>query len=355
MMKIGIITFHRAYNYGAVLQAFALNRIIKDMGHRCDIIDYRCKKIEEVTSPFAGFKERTNIIKALIQMIFRTKKIIEFDAFMKKNISLSPKCYTKDNIAETANEYECFFTGSDQVWNYDCTEGDETFFLDFVDLGKKKNSYAASFGFEKRPESDVFDYNNLLSNFNTISVRESSGKKLVKELAAKDSNVVLDPTLLLTAKQWKELVAERPIDKDYIFVYYIREPKDLLAYAQKLAKETGCVVIDAKKSLDFFKKCSPTDFLAWIYYAKYFVTNSFHGTVFSLLFKKKFVVELDNGKSVNNRSKELLDLVKVDRELSLERIEDIDIETDYSIGEKILAEQRDASIGFIRSAISAVE
>ncbi len=352
-MRIGILTFHRAVNYGAVLQAYALNKSIKDMGHDCDIIDYKCDKIENVVSPFAGFRNGDNWIKSFIQMFFRIRKNKAFNSFIKKYISLSEEEYTSNDIAKADNKYDCFFSGSDQVWNYACTDGDEAYFLDFVSDGKKKNAYAASFGFEKRPDYDKFDYEKLLDDFSGISVREESGKTLIKEFAGKDCRVVVDPTLLLSAKEWETVVGERPMKEDYIFVYNIREPKDLLNYAEQLSKKTGCKIINAKKSAEFFAKCSPADFLAWIYYSKYFVTNSFHGTVFSILFKKKFAIELDNGKSVNNRSKELLELVGItDRELDMNNIMYVENDIDYTQAARVLEEQKKAAIGFITECIA---
>ncbi|SDB46936.1 Polysaccharide pyruvyl transferase [Pseudobutyrivibrio sp. YE44] len=352
-MKIGILTFHRAVNYGAVLQAYALNKSIRDMGHDCDIVDYKCEKIESVVSPFAGFTNGDNWIKSFIQLIFRVRKNKAFNSFIKKYISLSSKEYTPKDIKQADDVYDCFFSGSDQVWNYACTDGDEAYFLDFVKDSKKKNSYAASFGFEKRPDYDKFDYEELLNDFNGISVREESGKNLVKSFSGKDSEVVVDPTLLLSKEEWEKVVGKRPIAEDYIFVYYIREPKDLLDYANKLSEATGCKVINAKKSVEFFKNCSPADFLAWIYYSKYFVTNSFHGTVFSILFKKKFAIELDNGKSVNNRSKELLELVGITgRDLDMNNIMSVDNEIDYTVADKTLNEQKKEALDFIKDCIN---
>ncbi len=354
-MKIGILTFHRAVNYGAVLQAYALNSAIKSMGHECDIIDYKCDEIEKTVSPFAGFYNGDNFIKAFVQLIFRLRKKRAFDGFMKKYMSLSNEEYTNSSIRKADNMYDCFFTGSDQVWNYACTDGDENFFLKFVSDNKKKNSYAASFGFEKRPDYDKFDYNELLNGFNAISVREESGKQLIAGYLNKDTEVVADPTLLLSEAEWSKLVGKRPIKEDYIFVYYIREPKELLDYAQKLADLTGCKVVNAKKSVEFFKNCSPSDFLAWIYYSKYFVTNSFHGTVFSIIFKKKFAIELDNGKSVNNRSKELLDLVNISgRDLDMDNISSIDDDIDYTVSDEKINELKNYSLGFIKKCIEDV-
>ncbi|QFJ56300.1 polysaccharide pyruvyl transferase family protein (plasmid) [Pseudobutyrivibrio xylanivorans] len=218
-------------------------------------------------------------------------------------------------------------------------------------MKEKENAYAASFGTEKLFDGDPFNYKKLLADFNSISVRERSGVDIVKSESGRDSEVTLDPTLLLTKQEWMSAVGKRPLKEKFIFVYYIRESKDLLEYAKRLSEKTGYKIVNAKNSPEFFAKCSPSDFLAWIYYSEYFVTNSFHGTVFSLLFNKKFAIELDNGKTVNNRSKELLETVKVDRTLSLDNIDRINEETDYSAVECILETERAKSIEFIKKAL----
>lgn len=351
-MKVGIITFHRAVNYGAVLQAYALQHAIEKLGYEAYIIDYRCKEVDKAASPLLGFRSGDSFKTATKKLVFRLRKNMAFNSFMRKYVNLSPKTATNHNLEKMSDEYDAFFTGSDQVWNCRCSGNDETFFLNFVKDGKKKNAYAASFGTEKLFEDDPFDYKTLLADFNSISVREKSGVDIVVSESGRKAQVTLDPTLLLSKEEWKPAVGKRPIKEKYIFVYYIRESKDLLNYAGKLSEKTGYKVINAKNSKEFFLKCSPSDFLAWIYYAEYFVTNSFHGTVFSLLFNKKFAIELDNGKTVNNRSKELLELVGVDRTLAIDNIDLISKETDYTAVEKIIEAERAKSIDFIINAVT---
>ena len=351
-MKAGIITFHRAVNYGAVLQTYALQRAVEKLGHEAEVIDYRCKEVDMAASPLLGFRSGESFKSASKKLIFRLRKNIAFNSFIRQYINLSSKVVTGSDLKNISGRYDVFFTGSDQVWNYGCSGSDEAFFLDFVKDGRKKNAYAASFGTETKFEGDPFDYRTLLADFNSISVREKSGVDIVKSESGRDAQVTLDPTLLLSKEEWKPAVGKRPLKEKYIFVYYIRESKDLLDYARKLSEKTGYKIINAKNSKEFFLKCSPSDFLAWIYYADYFVTNSFHGTVFSLLFNKKFAIELDNGKTVNNRSKELLELVGVDRTLSLENINRINEETDYVAVESIIEKERAQSVDFIKKALT---
>lgn len=350
-MKVGIITFHRAVNYGAVLQAYALQQAIKKTGNDAEILDYRCTEVERAASPLLGFRDGEKIKNAIMKLLFRMKKNISFYVFMRKYMKLSSKAKSHSDLKKLSNNYDAFFTGSDQVWNYGCAGNDDAFFLTFVNEGHKKNAYAASFGTEKLFDGDPFNYRTLLSDFNSISVREKSGVNIVKNESGRNAEVTLDPTLLLTKKEWEPVIGKCPSKKKYIFVYYIRESKELLNYANELSKRTGYKIVNAKNSIEFFLKCSPSDFLAWIYYAEFFVTNSFHGTVFSLLFNKKFAIELDNGKSVNNRSKELLELVNVDRTLSLDQIDSIKEEIDDSAVKEIISHEQEKSMNFIKNAL----
>ena len=348
-MNIGIMTFHRAVNYGAVLQAYALQKKLETYGNKVEIIDYRCSKIEEEISPFDGFRKNIGTVNSIKKMIFRTIKNMKFADFYRHYLSLSSPCYNELDLKKNTSKYNVLITGSDQVWNFGCSGSDKAYFLDFAN-NAKKYSYAASFGYDKLPEADPFDYKNLLEDFSGISVRENTAVSIVNEKSGKDAMVTLDPTLLLDLDDWKSLVSkERPIKEKYLFIYYIREPKDLLKYAEKVAKEKGLKIINAKKSKEFLMKCSPSDFLSWIYYSECFVTNSFHGTVFSILFHKKFAIELDNGKSINNRSKELMALLDVNgRELDINNIDKMWDDIDYTHIDTRLVNERNNSLEFLR-------
>lgn len=351
-MQVGIITFHRAVNYGAVLQAYALQRAVEKLGHEAEIIDYRCSKIEKDVSPMAGFAAGEAFVSAAKKCVFRCRKNLAFHIFFKKYVMLSSRVDSQKDLSKLCKKYDVVYTGSDQVWNIDCSGSDTAYFLDFITDKQKKNAYAASFGMDKLARDDPFDYKTLLADFNNISVREKSAVSIVKETAGRDSDVVLDPTLLLGKKEWEKVVSKRPIKDKFIFVYYIRSPKNLLKYAKELSKKTGYRIIDAKSSFEFFKQCSPGDFLSWIYHSEYFVTNSFHGTVFSLIFHKKFAIELNNGKDINNRSKELLDLVGVDRDIDEMDVAAIDNEIDYRSVDEAIRAEREKSLSFIKKTMN---
>ena len=314
-MNIGIITFHRAVNYGAVLQAYALCRAIRELGFDCEIIDYRSLFIEEYYDFKCLLKPKN--WKRLISYILYNGNLFpdkdRFTAFLRDNHVLSKTRYSHDSLTETNQIYDCFITGSDQVWNYAAAGFDKSYFLDFVLQEEKKNSYAASFGFETIPQALEDTYRNLLRSFSHISVREETGKKIVQSLVDKDVTVDLDPTLLLTADMWHEAAAgtektELTKKNDYVLLYMIGEDKNIIRIARRIAKDKKTDVLYITDrwrdhiGITNLRKVSVNAWLELINGAKYVITNSFHGTVFSILFNKQFAV-IQNKKLQNKSSR----------------------------------------------------
>ena len=211
-MKIGIITFHRAVNYGAVLQAYALQHALEGLGAQAEILDYRNRYIESCYDPYSL---KGNKLKALAKIALlggvRRKKNEAFRSFNKKYLRLSEAVYKdSEQLAGAEKFYDAFITGSDQVWNTSCADFDPAYFLTFVKDKKKKNSYAASFGLSEIPKEYEAEYKKRLAGYRQISVREAQGRALVKELTGRDVPVVLDPTLLLTEKDWAAAAHDIP-------------------------------------------------------------------------------------------------------------------------------------------------
>ena len=293
--KIGTITFHRADNYGAVLQAYALQQALLAMGADTEIIDYDAPYIS------SGYKAiRTDSMKRFIKSLLTygdvSAKRKAFYQFRSRFFKLSPPV-TKKNLSELAKKYDAVVTGSDQVWNGTLTNKDGAYFLDFVGP-EKRYSYAASFGISKIPAEDVDFYKEKLKNYHHYSTREETGARLLKELVGKEAVVDLDPVFLPTVDQWKKMI--HPVNrKPYIFIYL--PAPHCIPLAQKLAKERnlGIVYIAYDKSVlhpgknlkDTIIDASPDDFLSLIYHASCVVTGSFHATVFSAIFHKEFYAE----------------------------------------------------------------
>lgn len=315
-MKIGILTFHRAANYGAVLQAYALQRYLSSFGHDVEIIDYRCMPIEQMHSPnyFLYCKGIKNRCKQLLRSPIKRKKRKLFDDFIERKLNLGTvREIRKEDISQVLKgEYDAIIVGSDQVWNPYLTKGDSTYLLDFVDNDVKKISYAASIGLNQFPEEYLNTYIVQLCKFDKISVREKLGQSLIREMAKRDSEVVLDPTLLMGADEWKAFM-QIPLMDEYVLLYTIESNPLLLEKATNIARKKNLSVIYIsdtmvkQKGISYIPYATPEEWVGLFARASHVVTNSFHGTAFSINFNKPATIGLSMDK--NNGNSRILDLM----------------------------------------------
>ncbi|MGL5822885.1 MAG: polysaccharide pyruvyl transferase family protein [Sarcina sp.] len=352
-MKIGILTFHKAYNYGAVLQAYALQKSFTKVGVDCELIDYMNKKLLE-TYTIKSLR-KTNGIKEKIKWILTNKdKIIlgkNFEHFFKYHYNLSNFKYNENNINECEKKYDKIVVGSDQVWNNTLQGNDKNFFLGFMEDNKKKYSYAASFG-SKEINLKLEDINSL-KGFQKIFVREKNVIPKLKEYGLK-AEQVLDPTLLLNKDEWKTLVKDiRCNDKNYILVYKVADTPNLVKFSNELAKNKNkkIVYIDStyKKYINMKNKktLSPLEFVSYFINADIVVTSSFHGVAFSINLEKEFYYDLDNRANNNNsRLESLIDNLGIKKrnigdEISFAKL-------DYAIISKRLEDERIMSLNNLK-------
>lgn len=298
-MMTGIVTFHAANNYGAVLQAYALQQFISRNYSDVRIVDYqndKMKKANRMPAISDVILNPKNAIFRMMQLLLYKGKNRKIKEFRKHYLKLT-KCYTEETISSAFQEADIFFTGSDQVWNYMITGLDGSYYLDFA---KEKTicSYAASFGISNIPDQYKDFYRSKLKDINYISVREQTGQEIIEELCGKSAVIVPDPTLLLNQKEWYDLCIAPKEKKPYILVYKITKADKLLEFAKNLAKEKGLKIIyipnDFKSGIigDVKLDVGPREWLGYIRGAEYVVTNSFHGTVFSIIFEKQFFSEV---------------------------------------------------------------
>lgn len=329
MKNIGILTFHDTLNYGATLQCYALQKTIEEMGASVEIIDYKCPRFEKEYSPFYVSQKKVKKIAYMLCAIkMNCKKQKKKRVFHQKYLKLSQK-YFKETIAESNKNYEMFIVGSDQVWNWKLTDFDKTYFLDFVDEGRRKISYAASFGLNDIDVEYQDIYRKLLQGYDKISVREKRGMVLLRQLGISDSELVSDPVLLLNRTCWEE-IATVPKMNDYILLYTINNT-DAYEYAKKLSQRTNkkLIYLSAPLKAPFYGKkireIGPDEFVGWFLNAAYIVTDSFHGTVFSVLFQKQFVsFQKDKNRGVNSRIKSMLEILALEKR-AVENKEEQDI------------------------------
>lgn len=285
--KIGIITFHRAINYGAVWQSYALTTYIQSLGHTVEVIDYFPKFLRKDRQHFS--KRPWNAVSKLI-------RIQRFDKFVMKYLKTSSHKYkTESELQETNKLYDVFITGSDTVWNAHIVKNElEVFLLSFADNDKLKTSYAASMGGQDATKdfADLFEHH--LRQFGAISLRESLFINSVKQVSGKEEVYeVADPTLLLNKEQYtKKFNLLNTDNSEYIVLLNLSGEKSLDELAFNLKAKTGLPLYHISGN---YKKntlnpigLSPDKWLKYIYNAKYVCTDSFHGVCFSVIFEKQF-------------------------------------------------------------------
>ncbi len=324
---VGIITIHRIHNYGSVLQAFALCRIIDSLGYQSELIDYIFPNSFQKTSSLASLPvsvSKTTAKQKLIKLLysfelFKQHKLT--DNFLKGRVRFSGETYYSPNeINSHSPNYDIYMTGSDQVWNPRYTRGDMTFLLDFVIGNKKCVSYAASYGTTDIPDELKKLYSKNLSKYSYIGVREKSGATLTKQLCGKTASVVLDPTLLLNAKEWnKEIPTSRRIKEKYIFCYFLNYSFDAFPYADHFAehikKITGYKLVYGTRPPQYFFNpgahymvgLGPIEFMQMIRDAEIVLTTSFHGTAFAVNFGRPVYSIIESRDSGDSRQTSLLD------------------------------------------------
>lgn len=363
-MKVGILTFHNAINYGAVLQAYALQQTVVALGAECEIIDYRCPAVEKQyrrkkMKECASWKVYVNDVVSLHRL---DKKKEAFRNFRHKNLLLSDQSET---ISEDLSEkYDAVIVGSDQVFNPKNTDGDSAYLLDFN--GKaKKIAYAASMGnnayLNLWQEKYNVDYKTLLGAFSAISFREKDATDFVTDLLGQTYRTVLDPVLLASSSLWERFDTTHP-EEEYVFVYNLGNIPLLVDFVHTLHKKTKlkvCVVNkDIKGDILLHKysnvsSISPEDFLRMLSGAKYVVTDSFHGTAFSILFRKNFYSVINPEKdNTNSRIKCLLSELNLEnRMVSLVDGADLDAISNYDEAEQKIQDLRNDSLAWLKSAL----
>ena len=307
MKKIGILTFHRAYNYGAVLQVYALQQTIAMNGNECEIIDYRTPRVEEW---FHARTTKAKLKRIALLLLYRDyyvkmkRKESKFNCFSKEHLQISPKFKNADGFK---NIYDAVVVGSDQVWNLQMTRLDYTFFLPYKN-GALKLSYAASFGSSSVPEESTELLKQYLRDFQIILVRERDGVDIANKLVGKPAEKVIDPTFLVDKEHWLSLSKFEKRKNGYILLYLVAQPTYAVDVAKEIAKKHGLDILyvdPPRKPLDNINSLmdvGPEEFLGLISNAEYVITTSYHGLILSMNLNTPFLFEL-NGSAQNTNSR----------------------------------------------------
>jgi hypothetical protein len=381
MKDIAILTkYYKNYNYGGILQGYALYKTIIGLGKTCDIISYDAKKnpnpvyssimqqCKQYGISAAIKKTREKCIGKLKFIIKDTlnERIVLCDKFMKET-GADTELYEDSCLEKLNRRYVAFISGSDQVWNPNAVRN--LYLQNFISDDKRKIAYAASIG---RSSFSNKEANILIPNierFDFLGVREYTAKSLLEEFINKDIKVVIDPTLLLTEEEWQSVAAPRQIEPKYALFYFFSDSyiirKRLKDFCRK--KQLAMVIIPyAKQEFNFgdgkgdciqLKSVGPHEFISAIKYADYVFTDSFHGAVFSIIHQKEFVV-FDRNKmehvSMNSRLYDLLALFNLsNRLISLDKISEMEniADIDYNNVNATLNRERKKSLDYLKNAI----
>ena len=260
-----------------------------------------------------------------------------------------------DKTIKDSSRYDSYIVGSDQSWNLDITNDTLSFLLHFAPNGKKKSSYATSIGLESLSERQKEIFKKHLPGFDNISVREKKGAELIESFTEKEINICLDPTLLLDKKEWSAL-SKAPKYKKYVLIYAMADSDTLVKKAKELARKNGLKVIAVGlkkdvKGVKNIRTASPQEWLGLIRDASIVVTNSFHGTAFSLNFNKDFYLEyLPQGWSVNSRLENISQMFGIKHRIIGEKTFQ-EGEIDYDNVNAVLEKEREKSLGYLRSIL----
>ena len=344
MKRVGIITLNGNFNFGNKLQNYALKKYIE-------------KNFElNVETLWTEDYKKEQVAKRLLKSILRVPSLLKRKKFEEFNRYLNVKNLEYKDI------YDCYVIGSDQVWNVrDKVFNYRKYFALFAN--KEKNiSYAASLGISKMPESEKNNFKQALRNISKISVREEAGKKIIEELMPnKNVEVLIDPTMLLSKDEWDEVAIEpknKP-KKRYILNYFLGELSEKRKKAiEQVAKENDCEIINILDKNDSQYISGPSEFL-WLEKNAFLVcTDSFHSSVFALIYNRPFVVfdREDKNENMGSRIDTLISKFKLkNRRYNEKNITKENLKQDYSEAYKILKNEQNKSKIFLKNAFCNLE
>lgn len=388
-MKIGIITLHFPYNCGAALQCFALQTKLEELGHEVCVINYRPwyhqNRYTPLKNPIYFGKKRfhdpaDNVLKRWYHALdgfCRTvhswkrypetvKKEKKFRSFVKTYLHETRVYRTLEQLQKNPPKCDVYIAGSDQLWNSAITNGgfDGAYFLNFGEKSTRRMTYSVGADFSKLADP-VAALKTVINKLDIISLREAKWRSVVESATSGQIpiHIDLDPTLLLDRETYIKYMPNMPkIEKPYILTYTMNgeTQKQIYNGARILAEKLGMHVIDVSgdpnhmnKKVEDNRLCSPDEFLWYVYHAEYIITNSFHGTVFSVMFQKKFVT-IPHAVT-GNRVTELLDKLGLSQRyqrITVNAVQEITNKINYEDVMDKLMKLRQDSVDFLNSSIN---
>lgn len=385
---IGLVTCYYHHNYGSMLQAYATEMIMEKMNVPFQTI--ACKRPKD----FMKSNSLLYVVKKLLvgdwKMWYGKRKItkyakadlafaenlrirkVKFDEFASEFFHTSKLAKDRAELEQMAKEYSAFLVGSDQLWRTDSVEHGY-YTLEWVPDNIRKIAYSTSIGVKKIPWFQVDKNREFMNRFDYVALREQSACDIYHQLTGKSANVVLDPTLLFTGDEWMNIQNIQPlIEGDYIFVYLLGNNPDQRSYIKKVSKETGHKIVALLHLDDYIPSdndfadeapfdVGPCEFLNYIRNAKYVFTDSFHCSVFSILYQKEFFTfnrfSENARQSTNTRIDNLLHITGLEERrwnTSKNVKQAIELKSDFSRVDERLDSLREKSMNYLHTALEGL-
>lgn len=370
MKKIGIMTWFQYHNYGTALQVTALSKIISDTGFRPIIINYK-NKLRPI------FEHKKTVFEDAISELYsrykehpyhrfeREDREQKFLSFLNENLEFSSKITTLSELEDLNSVYDAFVCGSDQIWSP--LVFDSHYFLDFVYNKERKIAYAPSMGKAIIEDLDIKNrVIHLVSDFAALSTREADSSIYLKKLTGKNVETVLDPTLLLDKREWREFAAEtKEENEEYILVYMLghneHQWKEIYSFAKRKQLSVKIIPVfekDFQREGCIEKSVGPSEFISLIANATYVLTDSFHGTAFSIIFERDFYTfkrfKDNEVRNQNLRVTSLLSSLSMQGHLVDDRNKITECETNFRNTRSAIKELRDRSLAFLKDALAKI-
>lgn len=350
------------------MQAYGTLRAIEKLGHEAEIIDYKYPNSYHGTH--VSFKGRVlhwinYTLKNMLPGRLGKSWEIAYQSCFDKYYRLSKHYESREEIKNNPPLYDVYVAGSDQLWRPQFTNGDSVFFADFAPEGKKRISYASSFGCVSIDAKYKADYSRMLKEFAHIAVREKSGVDLVKELSGRDAALVADPSLLLNAEEWKSIMQAPRIKKPYMICYGNMGVDYINELAEKLVGDRDIMIVRTNgKFTDYFNSkihhlldVGPLEWLGLLANAEFVLAGSFHGTAFSIQFHRPFMSVLIGDKDHDSRQLNLLQEMGLENnalyvgEDNIDKIESSMYGVDWNKTDNIIETFRESSLMYLKNAI----
>ena len=361
MKTAAIITIHVGQNFGSNLQTIATCEVIKRLGYQPIVVNYIPKRVARNSYWREAIKNPVKLFWRIINAPLFYKNLHIYEEYQERFCKLTKPIYDDDDFETSCPKADVYITGSDQVWNSIHNQGfNERYFWGGIPAHLCKIAYASSFGVEQLPEVEYAMVKKYLAEYHSISVREMSAKRIVESMGFTAEHL-LDPTFMISKEDWMPFMSSRLIEEPYLLVYVpynIKDKADIYATARMVANKLSLKIVTfswnyskermADKTMKFM---NPGDFLSLMYYSDYVITNSFHGTAFSVNLNKQFGVYLPSG--FGTRIESILSLCNLEERL-IRNCKDLDRiykQIDYDSVNTILDAERLKAINFLKEAL----